>query len=101
MEIIEFLKIYLPALEKALANDYINYGYYVKGPEDYIEERYLNQVDAFIKENSKYRDFFYTVAYYFDSKSHNFPKVGNVDIEICRIELIKQIDGLKIEFDVS
>jgi len=100
MQTIDFLNIYIPALELALANDFINYGYHVKGPEDYIDEKYLFQAENFIKNDSTYKTFFDSVGYYFDAKSHNFPKVGVVDIAIVREELVKQIHDLKTKFGV-
>ncbi|SDI09148.1 hypothetical protein [Chryseobacterium jejuense] len=40
----DFYKIYLPALEKAFQNDGINDGFYVKGPEEYIDSIFLDEV---------------------------------------------------------
>lgn len=34
----DFYKIYIPALEKAFQNDSINWGFYVKSPEDYLDD---------------------------------------------------------------
>lgn len=47
----DFYKIYLPALEKAFQNDEVNDGFYVKGPEEYIDSIFLDEVTRYLEEN--------------------------------------------------
>ena len=76
----DFFKIYIPALELALNNDSINYGYYVRGPEYYIKKKYQNQIDSFIENSTEFSIFFDMVGYYFDSISHNFHNIQGVKL---------------------
>lgn len=78
----DFYKIYLPALEKAFQNDVINHGFHVKGPEEYIDPMFLDEVTQYVEENED--EFLEKVAYYFDAKSHYFPSVKDVDIEVIK-----------------
>ncbi|WP_347216329.1 hypothetical protein [Chryseobacterium sp.] len=82
----EFYKIYLPALEKAFQNDDINEGFYVKGPEEYIDSIFLEEMTQYLEENED--EFLEKIAYYFDAKSHNFPSIQGIDIEVYKKELI-------------
>ncbi|MEJ5104994.1 hypothetical protein [Chryseobacterium sp. MYb328] len=89
----DFYKIYLPALEKALQNDEVNEGFYVKGPEDYIDPKLIEKVTQYLEEYED--DFLKKVAYYFDEKSHNFPSIQGVDIEVYKEQLKSYISKLK------
>lgn len=79
METKDFYKIYIPALEKALENDSINAGFYVKPPEDYLGSELAKQVVEYLEE--KEDSFTEKVAYYFDAKSHHFPSIQNINID--------------------
>lgn len=81
----EFYKIYLSALEKALQNDDVNEGFYVKSPEDYIDPLCIEEVIQYLEENED--EFLEKVAYYFDAKSHNFPSIQGVSIDVYRKQL--------------
>ena len=81
----------MPALEKALQNDDKNYGFYVKNPEDFIEEKYQTEVADFIENEAKYTSFFNKVDYYFDAKSHNFSQVSGIDIDNYKSKIISEM----------
>jgi hypothetical protein len=83
----EFYPIYLSALEKALENDHINHGFYVFGPEDYVEKEVAKSLEIFIENNQKDRSFFDLVDLYFDAKAHNFDKINGVDIAIYKSKI--------------
>lgn len=89
----DFYKIYIPALEKAFQNDEVNEGFYVKGPEDYINPESIEEVTRYLEENED--EFLEKVAYYFDAKSHNFPSIQGVDIAIYKEQLKSYISKLK------
>ncbi|MCS4304936.1 hypothetical protein DRF65_10895 [Chryseobacterium pennae] len=89
----DFYKIYLPALEKALQNDEVNEGFYVKGPEDYINQESIEEATRYLEENED--EFLEKVAYYFDAKSHNFPSIQGVDIEVYKEQIKSCISKLK------
>lgn len=100
MNLDNFYKIYIPALEKALENDNINYGFYVRDPSDYIQcsSDELRQIDLFLDKISGKNKFLDMVAYYFDAKSHNFPSIENVDINLYKQNILFQIRTLKEEY---
>lgn len=93
-----FYSIYIPALEKALEQDDVNHGFYVKGPEHFIGEKPAAEIELFMDENPN--DFIDKVAYYFDAKSHNFPSIGNTPIEDYRRELLNEVTRIKIEYAI-
>lgn len=92
----DFYKIYIPALEKALQNDSINLGFYVKSPEDYLDDEVSAQIDQYSDENGDV--FLEKVAYYFDAKSHNFSFVQEVEIDLYKADLIAEMVRLKKSF---
>lgn len=96
METKEFYELYIPALEKALKNDSINELFYVKYPEDYLDDEITKQVVGYLEE--KEDAFTEKVAYYFDAKSHNFPSIQNICIDDYKEDLIKEISRIKKEF---
>ncbi|MBP2615675.1 hypothetical protein [Chryseobacterium jejuense] len=93
----DFYKIYLPAIEKALQNDEVNEGFYVKSPEDYIDPESIEEVIRYLEE--KEDAFLEKVAYYFDAKSHNFPSIQGVEITIYKKQLVEWILKLKKEYE--
>ncbi|RXM49683.1 MULTISPECIES: hypothetical protein [unclassified Chryseobacterium] len=93
----DFYKIYLPALEKAFQNDEVNDGFYVKGPEEYIDSIFLDEVTQYLEENED--AFLEKVAYYFDAKSHYFPSINEIDIDVYKKELRDEI--LRIKMNLS
>ncbi|MDW9382600.1 hypothetical protein [Chryseobacterium sp. JV558] len=92
----EFYKIYIPALEKAFQNDSINLGFYVKSPEDYIDDEVLCQIDQYLEENEDI--FLENIAYYFDAKSHNFSSVQGIKIDLYKTVLIDEMVKIKKSF---
>lgn len=97
----EFYTIYLPALEKALANDYINHGFHVKGPDYYINTIYLNKIYDYPDIAGSDNNFLNRVAYYFDARSHNFPSIQGISIEDYKKAIIIDMDRLKKEYQVT
>ncbi|HEY1056626.1 MAG TPA: hypothetical protein VGE24_15875 [Emticicia sp.] len=97
MEDNEFFKIYIQALEKALNNDEVNYGFYVYNPYDYIEDDILlKRLEKFESENyDRFSHFFDLVSFYFDAKSHNFDTVGKYSIYEYREKVVKELDFMK------
>ncbi|WP_213278326.1 hypothetical protein [Chryseobacterium indologenes] len=92
----DFYKIYIPALEKAFQNDSINWVFYVKSPEDYLDDEVSAQIDQYSNENGDV--FLEKIAYYFDAKSHNFSSVQGVKIDLYKAELIDEMVKIKKEF---
>lgn len=96
MEKEDFYTIYIPALEKAFQNDSINLGFYVKSPEDYLDDEAVSQVDQYLKQ---YEDqFLERTACYFDAKSHGFPSIQGVDIDLYKLKLMDEMNVLKKEY---
>jgi hypothetical protein len=87
-----FVQIYMEALEAALSNDNINLGFHVKGPEDYIDDRYIISAEVVISDNhDRYSKLFEMVDSYFDSLSHYSNDVDGIEAELVRDELFKFI----------
>lgn len=100
MEDKEFFDIYLEALNKALDNDNVNYGFSVYNPNDYIEdELLLKKLESFEEMNyERFKNFFDLVSFYFDAKSHYFDSVGKFSIDEYRKKLIEASDTIKKRF---
>ncbi len=96
MEKKDFYKIYIPALELALHNDSVNYGFHVKSPEDYMDDQTAGQLVDYLEHHED--DFTEKVAFYFDARSHNFPSIQNRAIDEYRGFLIEEISKIKNEF---
>lgn len=96
----EFFSMYLPALEIALENDHINYGFLVMCPDFYVDREVSNQMDRFIEEELLDDHFVNFVAYYFDAMSHNFPDVGKVSIEEGRAYIFEEMKRLRTEYNL-
>ncbi|AZB00013.1 hypothetical protein EG359_10425 [Chryseobacterium joostei] len=92
----DFYSIYIPALERAFENDNINYGFYVKSPEDYLNDDLSRQITNYLETNED--SFTERVSYYFDAKSHNFPSIQNISIEDYKVNLIKDMLEVKKKF---
>lgn len=100
MNSITFLKVYLPAVELALASDNHNDGFFVKGPEHYIEPRYWNEVDEFIESNNDYQEFIDMVGVYFDAKSHYAAEIEGESVEAYKDKLLQRLNTLRREYEV-
>ncbi len=96
----DFFSIYLPALEKALANDHVNHGFNVLGPDWYIENKTMRKkIDAFEEKNfEKYQALFESISLYFDAKSHNFDEINGIKTSEYKSRLIHQISLYKKKF---
>ncbi|TZF92343.1 hypothetical protein FW781_21640 [Chryseobacterium panacisoli] len=79
----DFYKIYIPALEKAFQNDSINLVFYVKSPEDYLDDEVSAQIDQYSNENEDV--FLEKGAYFFDAKSHNFSNMMKMGIPLSML----------------
>ena len=93
----DFFSVYLPALKESLANDTVNYGFFVKGPDYYINEKYLNEMEDFIEKNKEYAYFFDMIGIYFDAKSHCFDKIDGIGINIYK----NKIENIASSIDKS
>ena len=102
MNLNNFYSIYIPALEKALESDDVNYGFYVKDPSDYIQcsSDELKEIEIFLDKISGENNFLDKVAYYFDAKSHNFPNIQGIEIEDYKEIIKKEIIALKKEYNL-
>jgi hypothetical protein len=92
----DFFRIYLPALERALENDEINSGFYTKNPEDFIEEKYQQEIEEHIENTDEYKFFLNWVIDYFDAKSHYFDSINDIPIYEFRNKIIVWIKKIKI-----
>jgi hypothetical protein len=91
-----FIQIYMEALETALNNDNINLGFHVKGPEDYIDDRYIISAEIFISDNhDRYSKLFDMVDNYFDSLSHYSNDVNGIEAELVRDQLLNLFSIIK------
>ncbi len=77
-------------------NDSVNYGFYVRSPEDYVDDQTAGQLADYLEHHED--DFTQKVAYYFDARSHNFPSIQNRAIDDYKIALIEEISKIKNEF---
>ncbi|MBO9693770.1 hypothetical protein [Chryseobacterium sp.] len=98
MEKKDFYTIYIPALEKAFQNDSINLGFYVKSPEDYLDDEVASQIDQYLKEHEN--EFLEKTACYFDAKSHGFPSVQGIDIDLYKSKLMDEMNAVKKVFSI-
>jgi hypothetical protein len=95
MDIRQFYSIYLPALNKALQEDYKNYGFCVYSPEYYVGEDKLVEIESFIDNELANNKFVNMVDEYFDAKSHNFKKMDGVDLDTIKDEIVKRMGELQ------
>jgi hypothetical protein len=88
----ELLKTYMIALLEAINNDHINYGYLVKSPEWYLTLNTENEIENYYnsKLDKEFNEFHDLVAYYFDAKSHNFPDLQGIPLELVREKILTQ-----------
>jgi hypothetical protein len=98
MEKREFYNIYFAGLKKALENDHINYGYHVHAPDYYIDKDIVRIVYSFMENKMAEDNFINFVEEYFDAKSHNFPDVGNVDIDTAKCMILNEMEQIKAEY---
>ena len=97
----DFFRIYVPALDLALRHDSENLGYHVKPPEDYIDDKYLDMVDAFIEKSTLYSEFFDMVGIYFDAKSHYFNEIQGEDIKDYKKRIIQYSESIKKSYNLA
>ncbi|MGN7709616.1 hypothetical protein [Chryseobacterium sp. 22543] len=94
----EFYKIYIPVLEKTFQNDSNNWGFYVKSPENYLDDELTDKIEQYLEEHEDV--FLEKIAYYFDAKSHNYPSVQNVLIDLYKADLIDEMSLIKKKFSI-
>jgi hypothetical protein len=97
----EFFKLYIPALEIALESDSQNLGYYVKGPEDYLDDSLLPSIDEFIESKSAYSPFLDMVGIYFDARSHYFTEIDGENINHFKGRIANCLEKYKKEFKID
>ncbi len=99
----EFFRIYIPALEKALLEDNINYGFSVLAPDWYIEDEDIRKEIYLFEETyfENYKDLFQNVALYFDAKSHGFNKINGILVSKFKEVLHEIISEYKKKFQIS
>ena len=92
----DFYKLYIPALEEAFKNDSINYGFYVKPPEDYLNDDIADLITQYLEDNED--DFTEKIGYYFDAKSHNFSSIKGISIDAYKQNLISEMFKIKKKY---
>jgi hypothetical protein len=97
-----FFRYYIPALEKALSEDDINGGY-GKGPDWYYpqDNEIYRAMDNFEDANLDKFPILDMVEGYFDSRSHNFPDVGNISVDECRDRIVEEMKKLTAKYDMD
>lgn len=103
MTSLEFYKIYIPALELALSNDDVNYGFLVKGPESYLNLSHydLTLFECYLDEIGEKNDFIDKVAYYFDAISHGFLEIDGRSIVVYRNEIVIEMKRIKLKYNID
>ncbi|WP_417199890.1 hypothetical protein [Bizionia sp.] len=98
----DFYKNYIPALIKALENDNLTFGFYVKGPEQFFNftKEINNEMDRYLDMSSGKDEFLDKVAYYFDAKSHNIIEVQGIPVKEYKEKLKKEILMYKKKFNI-
>lgn len=104
MELIQFYKHYIPALEQALSEENINKSIYkIKDPTQFLagDRDILREIDLFLDKTSGKNSFLDMVAYYFDAISHNLSSINNRDINDIRILIWKNIYDIKKQYNIN
>ena len=99
----EFYKYYIPALIKALMNENNWEQFNVKGPEHFLNvpEKKQKEIEKYLDQQAGEDQFLDKVAYYFDAKSHGFPEIDGVKIEIFKKNLESEIFKYKRKYGVE
>lgn len=90
--------MYIPALEQALANDHINHGFSVFGPEWYMEKDHSLLTETFIDSELTDDVFIILVEEYFHVMSHNFPEMNGEPIHLIKKRINDGIDRIKKQY---
>jgi hypothetical protein len=96
-----FFKSYLPALREAIANDHINLGFLVKGPEWYLDEPTRKKAEKLAGMPGVFDHLFSMVDIYFDAKSHGFPNIDDEDVDEYRSKLRDEITRIERQFNLK
>ena len=46
-----FFTMYIPTLEKTFQSDSVNEGFYVKLPEDYVDDEFIDEVNQYLGDH--------------------------------------------------
>jgi hypothetical protein len=103
MNQLEFYQYYIPALTKALLNENNWEQFNVKGPEYFFSASNEKQkeLEIYLNQAAGQDQFLDDVAYYFDAKSHGFPEINGVKIEVFRERLTSEILMYKKKFGIK
>lgn len=104
MELIQFYRYYIPALEQALSEENINKPIYsIKDPTQFLvgDKNILREIDLFLDDNAGKNTFLDMVAYYFDAISHNFLTINNININDIRFLIWENIYDIKKRYDIN
>ncbi|NDV66563.1 hypothetical protein [Bacteroides sp. 224] len=96
-----FFSYYLLALKEALSQDEVNYGFFTKSPSWFYPKELYVALERY--EESHYDEFplLEKVACYFDAKSHNFPTIESVEINIYRDSLIEEAKEIALKIGLE
>ena len=86
-----FWLIYKPALRQALSEDKNNFGFYVKGPDEFIPIDLIPDIEIYIERDKENESFFNLVEYYFDALSHGFTTIDGIMINEIKHKLLTYI----------
>lgn len=70
----------------------------MKSPENYLDDELTDKIEQYLEEHEDV--FLEKIAYYFDAKSHNFPSVQNVLIDLYKADLIDEMSLIKKKFSI-
>ena len=103
MNPLEFYKLYIPALIKALVNEDNWEQFNVNGPEHFLDVSTQKQkeIETYIDQLAGQDEFLDNVAYYFDAKSHGFDEINGVKIEIFKGKLENEIFKYKKIYQIE
>lgn len=90
------LRAYIEALEKALKNDDVNFGYLVKDYSFYVQDDdLLLKIENYTQTTLKNKLFFELVEMYFFAKSHYQDHSNGIRLSIVREHIIDGIKNIK------
>jgi len=95
MDRVNFYKIYLPALQKALDNDNSNHGFFVYPPEYYIDKMVEREVEYCMDVELGTDVFIQQVEEYFDAKSHYALDVRGVPIQLVKEKILNEMHTIE------
>jgi len=97
----DFFALYIPALEKALANDFLTHDFIVMAPDWWYPKDNYKEMDLFENENIKKYPIFNVVALYFDAKAHNFDNIDDINIDTYKKQIVNSIHQYKVQYNIN